>query len=73
VVLDLAGEELVSSAFVGHLIRAHQAATASGGRLRVCCPDGPARRVLSECNLDRVLPVFATLPEALADFDPPAG
>jgi hypothetical protein len=73
VVLDFAGYELVSSEFLGHLIRAHRAAMVSGGRLRVCCPDGRARQVLSEFKLDRVLPVFATLAETLAEFDPPAG
>jgi anti-anti-sigma regulatory factor len=75
VVLDFAGYKLVSSEFIGHLIRAHQAAMASGSRLRVCCPDGLARQVLSEVKLERVLPIFATLAEALADFDrdPPVG
>ena len=73
VVVDFAGYKLISSEFIGYLIRAHQAAMASGSRLRVCCPDERAREVLSEVKLDRVVPVFATLAETLAGFDTPAG
>ena len=62
VVLDFAGYKLVSSEFMGHLIRAHQAAWAAGSRLRVCCPDGSARQVLSEFKLDRVLPISVSRP-----------
>ena len=73
VVLDFAGYDLISSAFIGHLIRAHRASMASGTRLRVCCPDGVGRQLLSEVKVDRVLPIFPTLAESLADFEPPAG
>jgi hypothetical protein len=71
VVLDFAGCKLVSSEFIGHLIRAHRAAMARGSRLRVSCPEGLPQWVLSEVKLDRVLPVYAILAEALNGFDLP--
>ncbi len=73
VVLDFAGCNIVSSAFFGQLIRAHHVAMASGSQLRVCCPDELHRRVLTEVKLDRVIPLFATLAEALTGFDPAPG
>ena len=72
VVLDFEGSRPVSSAFLGHLIHAHRMALRAGIRLRVCCPMGLAREVLSEVSLDRLLPTYETLAEALADLDPPA-
>lgn len=71
VVIDLAGCDPLSSVFLGRLIRAHQAAQVSRNGLRLCCPDGMARQLLSTVKLDRVMPVFPTLAEALEDFSPP--
>ncbi|AMV27437.1 hypothetical protein VT84_23760 [Gemmata sp. SH-PL17] len=73
VVIDFAGYELISSAFLGYLIRAHHAAMTTRSRLCVCCPDGSSRQVLASVKLDRMLPIFATLAEAVADFGPPSG
>lgn len=72
-VIDLAGCEVPSSELLGVMIRGHQAAVAVGDRLRVCCPPGLVREALTATRLHRVLPLFATLADALADFDPPAG
>jgi anti-anti-sigma regulatory factor len=69
IVVDFAGDKLVSSVFLGHLVRAHRAAQLAGCRLCVCCPHAEGRAVLRAANLERVLPVVPTLGEALAHFD----
>ena len=73
IVVDFTGDELISSAFIGHLIRAHRAAQTAGCRICVCCPSAEGCEVLRAVNLDRVLPVFPTLGEALAHFDERTG
>lgn len=73
VVLDLAGYDFISSEFLGELIRVHQAVMASGSRLRLCCPSGWVQEVLSTTKLDRVVPIFTTLAEALDDLESAEG
>lgn len=69
VVVDLAGCDVFTSELLGHMIRAHRAAQVAGSRLCVCCPEGVVRDALDEVRMDRVMPIFATLAEALADFE----
>jgi hypothetical protein len=46
---------------------AHQQAVAEGGELRLVLPgDGPVPRIVTLMCLDRLIPSFATLAEALA-------
>jgi hypothetical protein len=69
VVLDLAGwSGPVSSAFLGHLIRAHQKSQISGGQLRVSCPPGIVRDTLAEVQFDRMFATFPSLDAALTNF-----
>ena len=70
VIVDLAGCAFFSSHLIGHMIHAHRAAQAAGSRMRVCCPDGVVRDALDEVRMDREMPLFATLADALADFEP---
>jgi hypothetical protein len=59
----------MSSEVIGFLIHAHRAAQSMGSMLRVCCPTVLNRGVLAEARLNRVLPIFETLSEALDDFE----
>lgn len=70
VILDLAGHPIPLSALFGQMILAHRAAVATGGRMRVCCPQGAVWEALTETQLDRVVAIFETLADALADFEP---
>lgn len=70
VVVDLAGCDVFTSELLGHMIRAHRAAQVAGSRLCVCCPHGAVGEALDAVRLGRVLPIFETLAEALADFEP---
>ena len=71
VVVDLIGCNLLNSELLGRIIFVHAAAMMVGINLRVFCPAGSAQEVLLEVRMDRLLSTFATLAEALADFEPP--
>jgi len=67
VVVDLTGTAFCDSAGLTVLVRAHKQALADGGGLRLVLPaDGTVVRVLTLTGLDRVIPYFATLGQALA-------
>lgn len=72
VLFDMVGSRQFSSELIGMMIRAHQIAMRSGVPLRMCCPQGEVREMLSAVNLHNLMPVYDTLAEALAEFDPPA-
>jgi anti-sigma B factor antagonist len=67
VVADLTRTRFCDSAGLSVLVRAHRQAVADGGELRVVIPGrGAVARVFALTCLDRVIPVFASLDEALA-------
>jgi anti-sigma B factor antagonist len=67
VVVDMTRTRFCDSAGLTVLVRAHQRAVADGGELRVVIPGGGAvARVFAITSLDRVIPVFGSLDEALA-------
>lgn len=72
VVVDLTVTWFCDSCGLHTLLRAHKLARADGGELRLVTPaDGAVPRILALTCLDRLIPCFASLEEALAQV--PAG
>jgi anti-sigma B factor antagonist len=66
-VVDMSGTQFCDSAALTELVRAHRQAVADGGGLRlVISADGEVLRIFTLIGLDRVIPRFASLDEALA-------
>lgn len=67
VVVDMSRTRFCDSSGLHVLLRAHQRAMAEGGELRLVLPgDGPIPRIVTLMCLDRLIPSFASLAEALA-------
>jgi len=67
VVVDLTGTAFCDLAGLRELALAHERAQAGGGGLRLVVPAGGAfPRILALTGLDRVIPHFATVDQALA-------
>lgn len=67
IVVDLTGTQCCDSTGLSVLVRADKQARARGGGLRlVLCPGGGVPRIVTVTGLDRVIPCFASLREALA-------
>lgn len=67
VVVDLTRTRFCDSCGLHTLLRAHKLARADGGELRLVVPaDGPVPRIFTLMCLDRLIPCFASLEEALA-------
>jgi anti-sigma B factor antagonist len=67
VVVDMTHTQFCDSAGLGVLIRAHRRALGEGGELRLVLPaEGAAVRVLTLTRLDRLIPSFDSLGQALA-------
>jgi len=67
VVVDMTGTQFCDSAGLRELVRAHKRARAEGGELRLVLPVGGAvRRVFIVTGLDRLIPHFTVLEQALA-------
>jgi anti-sigma B factor antagonist len=65
-VVDMTGTRLCTSAGLGVLVRAHDRALAEGGELRLVIPTScMVLRVFALAGLDRVIPNFPGLDEAL--------
>jgi len=65
VVMDIPADTFFSSAVLGDIIAASRAAAGAGRAFRLCCPAGVGRGVIAVTKLDRLLPVFDTLADAL--------
>lgn len=65
VVIELGGCTFIDSSALRTLVRAQRRVAAAGGRLVLVAPSQPARRVLDVATLDRFIPVWATLAEAV--------
>jgi anti-sigma B factor antagonist len=72
VVVGLAGCELVDSAGIAVMLRAHRQFAEEGRRLVVCCPRDQAERVLAITGLMENGLVFESLPAAVAGAEPGA-
>jgi anti-sigma B factor antagonist len=67
VVVDMTGTRFCDSAGLRELVQAHKRAVAEGGELRLVLPaDGAVPRVFTFTGLDRLIPRFAALGQALA-------
>lgn len=66
-VVDMTATTFCDSAAVRELVTAHRQAEAAGAQLRLAVPPGTVRRVLDLLELDRVLRVYPSLDEAMAD------
>jgi anti-sigma B factor antagonist len=66
-VVDMTRTQFCASSGIGALVRAHKRALADGGELRLVMPtDHPVLQVLAITGIDRVIPNFTSLDEALA-------
>jgi anti-anti-sigma factor len=74
VVVDMTDTQFCDSAGLMELVRAHRQAVAHGGGLRlVISADTAILRVFTLIGLDRVIPRFASLEQALAQTAAPGG
>jgi anti-sigma B factor antagonist len=64
IVIDLSQVTLCDSAALNMLIRVHQRATATGGSLRLTCPQPMVHKILRITNLDRLMPIDTGTPLA---------
>lgn len=67
--LDLSAATFIDSTALGILVGALKRLRPRGGRIAVLCPDPAIRKVFEVTGLDRMLPVVATLEEAVADLE----
>jgi anti-sigma B factor antagonist len=66
VVVDMTHTQLCDSAGLNLLVRVHKRSLAKGGELRLVLHDGTAvRRIFAVTGIDRVIPHFVSLPDAL--------
>lgn len=65
VVIVLADCTFIDSSALRSLVQAQRTVRDGGGELAIVAPSQPARRVLEVASLDRFLPVFETLAEAV--------
>ena len=71
VVVDMTRTRFCDCCGLHTLLRMHKLAQADGGELRLLTPaDGPVLRIMALTCLDRLIPCFTSLDEALAQ--PPA-
>lgn len=64
-VIDLSEVSLLDSTGLGVLLKCNE--RTGGGRVRLVAPSPQLRKVFAIVALDQVLPIFATLTEALAE------
>jgi anti-anti-sigma regulatory factor len=67
-VIDTGPLSVVGSWFLGHLINLQRRARTAGCQFRVSCPDKGLREVFQVTKLDHLIPVSATVDEAVAGF-----
>ena len=65
VVFDLGGVNFVDSAGLGELVACHRSLDKLGGRLVLAAPRGKVRDLLELTRIGELLPVCATVDEAL--------
>jgi anti-sigma B factor antagonist len=71
VALDMTRTRFCDSSALHTLLGVHEKAVADGGELRLVVPaDGPVPRIFALICLDRFIPCFASLDDALADDGP---
>ena len=66
VIVNLSECTFIDSSALRSLVRAQRAVSEGGGSLALVAPSQPARRVLEVAALDRFIPVFETVAEAVS-------
>lgn len=69
VVLDFSGVPFIDSAGLGTIIGGTRCIRAANGDVVLCSARRSIHRLLHTVGMDRILPIFATLPEALGSFE----
>jgi anti-sigma B factor antagonist len=72
VIADMSGTEFCDSAGVKAIVHAYRHAKAHSCALRLVVTSAPVRRVFALTEVDRLVPVCATMDEALAALSGPA-
>ena len=72
VVVDMSQTVFCDSAGLRVLVQAHKRAVADRGELRLVITTAQVRRVFALTGVDRVVPIFATVPDALTVGPVPA-
>lgn len=67
-VVDLSQTGFCDSTGLNVLVRAHKRAAAEGGELRLVIGTAPVLRIFSVTGVDHVIPIFATLADALSEL-----
>lgn len=65
-VVDMSGTHFCDSAGLNVIVRAHQRAEAQGHQVRLVMSGTAVLRIFVVTGIDRVIPIFASLDEALA-------
>jgi anti-anti-sigma factor len=65
IVLDLGKVSFCDSTGLGVMVQIRQRVVGGGGWLRLAAPTEPVRRALEITNLDRLIPAYPTVAEAL--------
>jgi anti-sigma B factor antagonist len=65
IVVDLLGVAFLDSTALGVLVGGYKRVRAAGGYLRLACPAGPLAGVFRTTGLDGVLPLYASVPDAV--------
>lgn len=68
IVLDLEGVEYMSSAGLRAVVKAYQAATRSGGDVRLACVSTPVEVILRTVGMMQMLKMYPSDQEAVASF-----
>ena len=72
VVVDMSQTQFCDSAGLNVLVRAHQRAETKGGQVRLVIAATDVRRIFAVTGIDRVIPSFPSLAQALAPAAAPA-
>ena len=70
-VIDMSETTFCDSAGVNQLVRAQKRAAAAGGEVRLVISTAAVMRLLAIIGVDRVLPIFTSLEDALDDEPAP--
>ena len=66
VVIDMTQTQFCDTAGLHVLVMAHKRALAQGCQVRLAMPGGPVLRILAITGIDRVIPRFTSLEDAMA-------
>jgi anti-anti-sigma factor len=71
-VVDMSETTFCDSAGMNQIVRAHQRAVAASGELRLVVGSASVMRILAIVGIDRMLPIYTSLDEALVEASAPS-